>query len=283
MSKNKLVMPIVKWVGGKRQLLDEINKYIPKKFNTYYEPFFGGGAVLFHLQPKKAVINDLNMDLITTYRVIKDKPNELIEALKIHKNTSDYFYELRNIDLDSEKYKKLTDVEKAARLIYLNKTCFNGLFRVNSSGHFNTPFGNYKNPNIVNEPVIKAVNSYFKSNDITISNDDYAVVLQNVKAGDFVYLDPPYDPVSDTSSFTGYNAGGFTRKNQEELRDVCVELDKKGVKFLLSNSATSYIKEIYDASLFKVLKVEIVKAKRNINSNGNKRGEVDEVLIRNYE
>lgn len=283
MSKNKLVMPIVKWVGGKRQLLDEINKYIPKKFNTYYEPFFGGGAVLFHLQPKKAVINDLNMDLITTYRVIKDKPNELIEALKKHKNTSDYFYELRNIDLDSEKYKKLTDVEKAARLIYLNKTCFNGLFRVNSSGHFNTPFGNYKNPNIVNEPVIKAVNSYFKSNDITISNDDYAVVLQNVKAGDFVYLDPPYDPVSDTSSFTGYNAGGFTRKNQQELRDVCVELDKKGVKFLLSNSATSYIKEIYDASLFKVLKVEIVKAKRNINSNGNKRGEVDEVLIRNYE
>ena len=283
MSKNKLVMPIVKWVGGKRQLLDEINKYIPKKFNTYYEPFFGGGAVLFHLQPKKAVINDLNMDLITTYRVIKDKPNELIEALKIHKNTSDYFYELRNIDLDSEKYKKLTDVEKAARLIYLNKTCFNGLFRVNSSGHFNTPFGNYKNPNIVNEPVIKAVNSYFKSNDITISNDDYAVVLQNVKAGDFVYLDPPYDPVSDTSNFTGYNAGGFTRKNQEELRNVCIELDKKGVKFLLSNSATSYIKEIYDASLFKVLKVEIVKAKRNINSNGNKRGEVDEVLIRNYE
>ncbi len=283
MSKNKLVMPIVKWVGGKRQLLDEINKYIPKKFNTYYEPFFGGGAVLFHLQPKKAVINDLNMDLITTYRVIKDKPNELIEALKIHKNTSDYFYELRNIDLDSEKYKKLTDVEKAARLIYLNKTCFNVLFRVNSSGHFNTPFGNYKNPNIVNEPVIKAVNSYFKSNDITISNADYAVVLQNVKAGDFVYLDPPYDPVSDTSSFTGYNAGGFTRKNQEELRDVCIELDKKGVKFLLSNSATSYIKEIYDASLFKVLKVEIVKAKRNINSNGNKRGEVDEVLIRNYE
>lgn len=283
MSKNKLVMPIVKWVGGKRQLLDEINKYIPKKFNTYYEPFFGGGAVLFHLQPKKAVINDLNMDLITTYRVIKDKPNELIEALKKHKNTSDYFYELRNIDLDSEKYKKLTDVEKAARLIYLNKTCFNGLFRVNSSGHFNTPFGNYKNPNIVNEPVIKAVNLYFKTNDITISNDDYAVVLQNVKAGDFVYLDPPYDPVSDTSSFTGYNAGGFTRKNQEELRDVCIELDKKGVNFLLSNSATSYIKEIYDASLFKVLKVEIVKAKRNINSNGNKRGEVDEVLIRNYE
>lgn len=283
MNKNKLVMPVVKWVGGKRQLLDEINKYIPKKFNTYYEPFFGGGAVLFYLQPKKAVINDLNMDLITTYRVIKDKPNELISELKKHKNTADYFYELRNLDLDSEKYKKLTDVEKAARLIYLNKTCFNGLFRVNSSGHFNTPFGNYKNPNIVNEPVIKAVNSYFKNNGITITNDDYAVILQNVKAGDFVYLDPPYDPVSDTSSFTGYNAGGFTRKNQKELRDVCIELDKKGVKFLLSNSATSYIKEIYDASLFKVLKVEIVKAKRNINSNGNKRGEVDEVLIRNYE
>lgn len=283
MSKNKLVMPVVKWVGGKRQLLDEINKYIPDDFNTYYEPFFGGGAVFFHIQPKKAVINDLNMDLITTYKVIKNKPDELIEELKKHKNTSDYFYNLRNLDLDCEKYKNLTEVEKAARLIYLNKTCFNGLFRVNNSGHFNTPFGNYKNPNIVNEPVIKAVNSYFNNNEITIRNDDYAAVLKNAQTGDFVYLDPPYDPVSDTSSFTGYNAGGFTRENQKELRDVCIELDKKRVKFLLSNSATSYIKEIYDASLFKILKIEIVKAKRNINSNGNKRGEVDEVLIRNYD
>lgn len=283
MAKNKLVMPVVKWVGGKRQLIDEIKSRIPKTFKTYYEPFFGGGAVLFALQPKKAVINDLNDSLIKTYKVIKDNSDELIASLSLHENTSDYFYEIRNEDLYPETFNLKSDVEVASRLIYLNKTCFNGLFRVNSSGHFNTPFGNYKNPNIVNEPVIRAVSKYFNDNEITILNGDFAIACQEAQKGDFVYLDPPYDPVSDTASFTGYNAGGFGSEEQIRLRDLCVELDKRGVKFLLSNSATKFIIDLYKSKEFKSkITIDIVKAKRSINSNGNKRGEVDEVLIRNY-
>ena len=283
MAKNKLVMPVVKWVGGKRQLIDEIKSRIPKTFKTYYEPFFGGGAVLFALQPKKAVINDLNDSLIKTYKVIKNNSDELIASLSLHENTSDYFYEIRNEDLYPETFNLKSDVEVASRLIYLNKTCFNGLFRVNSSGHFNTPFGNYKNPNIVNEPVIRAVSKYFNDNEITILNGDFAIACQEAKKGDFVYLDPPYDPVSDTASFTGYNAGGFGSEEQIRLRDLCVELDEKGVKFLLSNSATKFIMDLYNSKNFtSKITIDIVKAKRSINSNGNKRGEVDEVLVRNY-
>lgn len=283
MAKNKLVMPVVKWVGGKRQLIDEIKSRIPKTYKTYYEPFFGGGAVLFALQPKRAVINDLNDSLIKTYRVIKDNADELIASLSLHENTSEYFYEIRNEDLYPKTFNLKSEVEIASRLIYLNKTCFNGLFRVNSSGHFNTPFGNYKNPNIVNEPVIRAVSKYFNDNEISILNGDFAAACQGAQKGDFVYLDPPYDPVSDTASFTGYNAGGFGSKEQIRLRDLCVELDEKGVKFLLSNSATKFIMELYNSKNFESkITIDIVKAKRSINSNGNKRGEVDEVLIRNY-
>lgn len=283
MAKNKLVMPVVKWVGGKRQLIDEIKSRIPRTYKTYYEPFFGGGAVLFALQPKRAVINDLNDSLIKTYKVIKDNADELIASLSLHENTSEYFYKIRNEDLYPETFNLKSEVEVASRLIYLNKTCFNGLFRVNSSGHFNTPFGNYKNPNIVNEPVIRAVSKYFNDNEISILNGDFAAACQGAQKGDFVYLDPPYDPVSDTASFTGYNAGGFGSEEQIRLRDLCVELDEKGVKFLLSNSATKFIIDLYNSKNFKSkITIDIVKAKRSINSNGNKRGEVDEVLIRNY-
>lgn len=283
MAKNKLVMPVVKWVGGKRQLIDEIKSRIPRTYKTYYEPFFGGGAVLFALQPKRAVINDLNDSLIKTYKVIKDNADELIASLSLHENTSEYFYKIRNEDLYPETFNLKSEVEVASRLIYLNKTCFNGLFRVNSSGHFNTPFGNYKNPNIVNEPVIRAVSKYFNDNEITILNGDFAAACQEAQKGDFVYLDPPYDPVSDTASFTGYNAGGFGSEEQIRLRDLCIELDKRGVKFLLSNSATKFIIDLYESKEFKSkITIDIVKAKRSINSNGNKRGEVDEVLIRNY-
>ncbi len=276
---NALVMPVVKWVGGKRQLLDELKKYTPSRISTYYEPFFGGGANLFAIQPKNAVINDLNGDLVTTYRVIKEKVEELIEKLKVHEanNTEEYFYQIRDLDRQSSRYNALDDVEKAARLIYLNKTCYNGLFRVNSSGQFNTPYGKYKNPNIVNEVVLRAVSKYFNDNNIQILSGDFADAVANAQKGDFVYLDPPYDPVSNTASFTGYNEGGFNKKEQERLKLVCDELNKKGVKFLLSNSNTEFINNLY-----KGYDIIIVKAKRSINSNGNKRGEVEEVLIKNF-
>ena len=277
MAKNKLVAPVVKWVGGKRQLLSEISPLLPKRITSYCEPFLGGGAVLFSIQPSKAIVNDLNSDLITVYEVIRDDVEELIDNLKKHETSSEYFYTIRDMDRNKETYAAMSKVERASRLIYLNKTCFNGLFRVNSSGEFNSPFGHYKNPNIVNEPVLRAVNKYFSSSNITFCNEDFAVTLGRISKGSFVYLDPPYDPVSDTANFTGYNRGGFDRNEQIRLKQCCDELTQRGVKFMLSNSATTFIKELY-----KDYDISIVQAKRAINSDASKRGAIEEVLIRNY-
>lgn len=277
MSKNKLVAPVVKWAGGKRQLLDEITPLLPKRITTYCEPFLGGGALLFSIQPTRAIVNDLNEDLMIVYEVIRDDIEALLESLKKHENTAEYFYAIRDMDRDKDAYKAITKVERASRLIFLNKTCFNGLFRVNSSGEFNSPFGHYKNPNIVNEPVLRAVSKYFNANDIAFYNEDFAETLNRVGKGGFVYLDPPYDPVSDTANFTGYNKGGFDRNEQIRLKQYCDELTQRGVKLMISNSSTEFIKDLY-----KDYFITIVRAKRAINSNASKRGEIEEVLITNY-
>lgn len=277
MKKNRLVSPFLKWVGGKRQLMSSIKDLMPNKYTTYYEPFIGGGAVLFDLQPKKAVINDFNKELINVYEVIKNSPEELINDLKEHKNDSDYFYQIRALDRQNN-YDELSNLKKASRIIFLNKTCFNGLYRVNNSGEFNSPFGHYKNPNIINEPTIKSVSHFLNNNDIKILNGDFEESLKNIKKGAFVYFDPPYDPVSKSSNFTGYVQGGFGEKEQERLRDLCIKLDSKGIKFLLSNSSTEFITNLYQD-----FNIEFVKANRAINSNASKRGEIEEVLVRNYE
>lgn len=278
MDKDEFVMPVVKWVGGKRQLISEIDKYLPSNYSTYYEPFLGGGAVLFHLQPHKAVVNDINEELINLYQVIKDNVEELIEDLKRHKNEPDYFYKIRELDRDIQKYNELTPVERASRIHYLNKTCYNGLFRVNSQGQFNVPFGRYKNPNIVNETTLRAVSNYFNTANIIFKCCDFEEAVKGCRKGSFIYFDPPYDPISDTSSFTGYDKGGFGKTEQKRLKDLCDNLNKRGVKFLLSNSQTQFILDLY-----KDYRIEIVQAKRTINSKGNKRGEVNEVLVMNYE
>jgi DNA adenine methylase len=276
---NKLATPFLKWVGGKRQLMPSIVAHLPKNIQTYnyVEPFIGGGAVLFHLQPKNVIINDFNEELINVYKVIKSNLNELIIDLKTHENEADYFYELRALDRTDE-FKNLTEIQRASRIIYLNKTCFNGLYRVNNAGEFNAPFGRYKNPNIVNEPTLKAVNKYLNSNNITIKSGDYSAILDDVNEKSFVYLDPPYHPISENSNFTGYIQGGWNQYNQIDLRVFCDKLNEKGVKFLLSNSSAEFIKDQY-----KNYKISAVKANRAINSNGADRGEVDEFLIRNYE
>lgn len=278
MRKNKLVAPVLKWVGGKRQLLDTFRPLLPKKITTYCEPFVGGGALLFNLQPNTAYINDINPELIGVYTVIKNNVEELISELEKFENTAEQFYAVRDWDRNKAYYAELTDVQKAARVLYLNKTCFNGLYRVNNAGEFNSPFGNYRNPNIVNAPVLRAVSAYFNSADIHMTTMDYAEVLKNVPKGSFVYLDPPYDPVSETASFTGYSRGGFSREDQIRLRECCDDLNARGVKFMLSNSATEFIMEQYSA-----YKITIVKAKRAVNSVASKRGDVDEVVVRNYE
>ena len=278
-KNNKLVAPFLKWVGGKRQLMPSIVEHLPENIKDYkyIEPFIGGGAVLFNLQPKNAIINDFNEELINVYQVIKNNLDELIADLKKHKNEADYFYSIRSLDRNGA-FKKLSDVQRASRVIFLNKTCFNGLYRVNNAGEFNSPFGRYKNPNIVNEPTLKAVNKFLNSNNIEIKSGDYSEILKKVDKKSFVYLDPPYHPISESSNFTGYVQGGWNIYDQIDLKTACDELHKKGVKFLLSNSSAEFIKDLY-----KDYKITIVKANRAINSNGADRGEVDEVLIRNYE
>lgn len=278
MSKIDLASPVVKWVGGKRQLLERLMPLFPKTYTTYCEPFIGGGAVLFALQPKKAIINDINSELIGVYRAIKDDVDALIKRLAQFENTKECFYDVRSWDRNAEFYNQLTDIDKAARVIFLNKTCYNGLYRVNSAGEFNTPFGRYKNPNIVNESTLRAVHEYFNTADVTILNTNYSEAVQGLQEDSFVYLDPPYDPISVTASFTGYNAGGFSREDQIALRDCCRQLDAAGIKFMLSNSATEFIQDIYSD-----FNITIVPAKRAINSVGSKRGCVDEVVVRNYE
>lgn len=277
-QKNPLIGPVLKWVGGKRQLLQEIRSRRPNKFSTYYEPFLGGGAVFFDLVPQAAVLNDMNVELVNVYEVVRDSVDALIKLLKEYKNEEAFFYNMRQKDRTDE-FDNFSPLERAARVIYLNKTCYNGLFRVNSQGEFNSPFGFYKTPNIVNEPVLRAVSEMLSAGKYTFFKGDYKECLKGVRRGDFVYLDPPYDPVSSSASFTGYTQEGFNREKQECLFSTCCKLHEKGAKFMLSNSSTPFIHSLYKHEGFHI---ELVQAKRNINAIGDKRGNVDEVLVRNY-
>lgn len=269
--------PFLKWAGGKRQLLNHIQQEMPKRFGTYYEPFLGGGAVLFRLQPQKAVISDVNSELINSYKVVRDSLEEVLADLGRHKNHKEYYYALRELDR-TPQFDTLSAVERASRLIYLNKTCYNGLFRVNRRGHFNVPFGSYKNPNIVNEQVLRSVHQYLSAHDVTILNGDFVEAVATAKDGDFVYLDPPYDPVSPTSSFTSYSFYRFDKSEQVRLKETMDDLSQRGCLVMLSNSATEFIRGLY-----KDYRVVSVQASRPINSQANKRGKIDEVLVMNYD
>ncbi len=277
MKRDAAVGPVLKWVGGKRQLLPEIEQHLPNSFSTYYEPFLGGGAVLFYLQPAQAVVNDINAELINVYEVIRSNCPALLIDLQKHRNEAEYFYRLRAKDRDEARYAKLSPVERASRILYLNKTCYNGLFRVNRKGQFNVPFGRYKNPNIVNEARIRAAHRYFNRATVTFMCGDFAAAVEKSEAGDFVYFDPPYDPVSTSAIFTAYVRGGFGRGQQLRLKELCDQLSSRRVKFLLSNSATDFILDLY-----RDYEINIVQARRAVNTKARGRGPVDEVLIKNY-
>ena len=273
-----LVQPFLKWAGGKRRLIPKIREYIPSKYDLYFEPFVGAGAVLFDLQPQTALINDVNEELINCYEVIKRSPEELIAHARRHPNTKKHFYELRSLDR-GPRFGALSPLERASRVIFLNKTCYNGLFRVNSRGQFNVPFSKYSNPRIVDDVAIRAVSRYLNEAKIEISSSDFAEMLGGAGSGDFVYLDPPYDPISDTSSFTGYNLPSFDRDEQTRLKSVCDDLTRRGCKLLLSNSATEFIRDLYsNKARYTIVEV---KASRNINSVGTSRGKIKELLIFN--
>lgn len=267
--------PIVKWVGGKRQLMFELLKNMPKNYNRYFEPFIGGGALFFELKPTNAYISDMNEELINLYNVVKNDVYELIEELKKHEISKEYFTNIRNIDRTKE-YKKWSDIQKASRFIYLNRTCFNGMYRVNSKGEFNVPFGNYKNPRIIDESNLINCSKLLQKTNIRTA--DFSEILKFVKKGDFIYFDPPYVPLNETSSFTSYTKDGFDIDMQFKLREVCDELDSMGAKFMLSNSDTKFVNELYEN-----YNIKKVFASRQINANPNGRGKITEVLVKNYD
>jgi len=266
--------PFVKWAGGKRQLIPQMEEYLPKNYNKFIEPFVGGGALFFHIKPKTAVLIDNNEDLINCYEVIKNNPFELIRSLKKHKNEKEYYYQVRSADREIESFKKWTNVEKASRTIFMNRCCYNGLYRVNSKGEFNTPFGSYKNPKFCNEMNLNAVHESLKN--ALIVQGSFETCLDYAEKDDFVYFDPPYHPLSETANFTSYTKDNFSKDSQIKLRDVFKTLDDRGCKVMLSNSYNEFTLDLYND-----FKIVVLNAKRAINSNASKRGKIKEILVLN--
>ncbi|NLE05829.1 MAG: DNA adenine methylase, partial [Crenarchaeota archaeon] len=270
-----MIKPFLHWVGGKRQLLPEIKKYMPKQYNVYYEPFLGAGAVLFELQPKVAVVNDFNSELVNCYESIRDHLNHLLEEFnRGYFDNEKRYYEIRSWDRSDKWPTFFQSWERAARTIYLNKTCFNGLYRLNSKGQFNVPYGKHKKLFEVEKDTLIDVSAYLDNNAITILNTDFSQVIKEANKNDFVYFDPPYDPVSDTSNFTNYTADGFNKDDQRRLYYAFKELSNRGCYCMLSNAGTDFIKELY-----RDFYIVDVQARRSVNCNGDSRGKVSEVLI----
>ena len=238
--------PFVKWAGGKRQVINELLKYVPDEFDTYYEPFVGGGALLFELSPKKAVINDSNEELMNVYNVLcnEEKFKKMCNLLNSYetKHSEEFYYNIRNKDRSKTAFNRLSDYTRAARTIYLNKACFNGLYRVNSKNEFNVPFGKKTHVNTYEGSNLITVSNYLTMNDVKILSVDFEEAVKDAKKGDFVYFDPPYD--SDTKSFTSYTETGFDKSEQTRLARVFKELDKKGVYVMLSNHSTVLVNEL---------------------------------------
>jgi DNA adenine methylase len=267
----------VKWAGGKKQLIGQFQQYFPKKIERYFEPFVGGGAIAFyvlkHYAPKEVYLSDSNEDLVITYNVIKDNVEELISVLNQYKHlhSKEFYYKIR-----AESTKKMSALMRAARFIYLNKTCFNGLYRVNSKGQFNVPMGSYKNPAICNESELREISRLLKNAVIAVSQFD--AIGEYVGNGDFVYFDPPYYPISKTASFTTYTKEDFLENEQIRLAELYRMLDSKKANVMLSNSDADFIKGLYQG-----YRINFVKATRMINCNANGRGKINEIVITNYD
>ena len=277
--KEVALQPFTKWTGGKRQLLPVIRELMPKKYNRYFEPFVGGGALFFDLAPKHAVINDFNAELINCYQQIKDNPQELIEILKVHQeyNSKEYYLDLRSADRD-ERIDMMSEVQRAARILYMLRVDFNGLYRVNSKNQFNVPYGRYKNPKIVDENLVSAISTYLNNNQIEIKKGDFEKAVLDVQPGDFVYFDPPYIPLSETSAFTSYTHEGFFYDDQVRLRDTFKKLSDTGAYVMLSNSSSFLVEELY-----RDFNIHYVEATRTNGAKSSSRGKISEIIVTNYE
>ncbi len=277
--------PFLKWAGGKGQLLPELSRRLPRKFRRYHEPFVGGGALFFHLASAGrlgygATLSDGNDELILCYEVVKHDVEHLITRLRWHERdlSADYFREVRNWDRQPDFMQHYGRLERAARTLFLNRTCYNGLYRLNRNRQFNAPFGHYKNPLICDPDNLRAVSRALQN--VELRHGDFTTVAERASAGDLVYFDPPYDPVSTTSNFTTYTGQGFGEEQQRQLARLVRELADRGVHVMLSNSATPLTRELYasDARLF----TDTVLASRKINCDGRKRGVVEELIVRSY-
>ncbi len=266
--------PFVKWAGGKRQLLPALLRRLPANFRRYHEPFVGGGALFFALRgqnrlPHGARLSDINPELVNAYQVVRDRVETLIVVLGTFRNEEDFYYEIR-----AQQPSTLDPVQRAARLLYLNRTCFNGLFRENRAGHFNVPYGRYRNPQFLRENDLRAASQALRG--ITIEQASFAELEPHVEAGDLVYFDPPYAPLSRTASFTSYSRGGFDEAAQRRLGELVRRLGERGVHVLVSNSSARLIYDIYSGD---GLHVEQILASRAINSRADRRGKIPELLI----
>jgi DNA adenine methylase len=262
--------PPIKWAGGKGQLLSQLEPLFPPECIAYHEPFVGGGAVFFHLLPIRAYLIDYNEELINCYLVIRDDVEALIDDLRHHINEPSYYYQVRSNDTE-----EMDKVSRASRFLFLNKTAYNGLWRVNRQGRHNVPFGNYKNPKIADESNLRLVSVALKKAEIILG--DFSAVLDFAKKRDFIYFDPPYNPISETASFTSYTSASFGIPDQQRLADVFKMLDERGCKVMLSNSDTELIRRSY-----KGYDIQVVQARRAINCRADRRGPINELVIRNY-
>ncbi len=280
-TRSPQASPFVKWAGGKSQLLKQYEPYFPATpMRGYYEPFVGSGAVFFHIRTRNLFeryhLSEANEELINCYKVVRDRVDELIHWLDVHQrhHGKDYYYVVRNWDREPD-WSKTPPARRAARMIYLNKTCYNGLWRVNSKGHFNVPIGRYRNPTILDEPGLRAASHALQGVSLTVS--DFEGVLRLAGRGDFVYFDPPYYPLTETANFTSYAANSFGAYEHRKLALVFAELDHKGCQVMLSNSDTPFVRELY-----RDFRIETVQARRAINSKPQKRGKISELLVLNY-
>lgn len=271
--------PFTKWTGGKRKLLPQLLALMPEHYNTYYEPFVGGGALFFELAPENAVINDYNSELINAYRQIQESPVELLDLLREHErnNSKDYYLNIRSADRD-ERIINMTNVERAARLIYMLRVNFNGLYRVNAKNQFNVPYGRYRNPKIVDVDLIHELSEYLNENNIQILNEDFQQAVDGAEEGDFVYFDPPYIPLTETSSFTSYTHEGFSYEEQVRLRDTFIDLTNRGVQVMLSNSSSDLAIELYQD-----FNIHYVETMRTNGATNVSRGIITEIIVTNYD
>lgn len=278
--KNMCMSPVVKWAGGKRQILEKLKANLPEKFNNYFEPFIGGGALLFDLAPKNATINDVNQELLAIYTCLKDDElyRLMLEELDKHEknHSEEYYYHVREWDRDP-RFELEPLWKRAARAIYLNKSCFNGLYRVNAKGYFNVPSAKKEHVVTYSKANMEEIHEYFKDDNVTILSGDFVEATRNAHEGDFVYFDPPYDSWENKESFTAYSKFDFNKDDQRRLADCFKDLTNRGVKCMLSNHNTAYINELYNG-----FNIQIIKAKRMINANAAGRGAVEEVIITNY-